>query len=95
MSMVMVFHFSNQKGLIYIDSQVENHLEVCLIEDCQEEDHLIETHLEDRHLIYLLDFTNGRHLIQEYSCHRGIHQLQFDLNQPINSHTKNYNIQDT
>ncbi len=52
---------------------MENHFEVCLMEDHQEEDHLIETHLEDRRLIYLLDFMNGQHLIQEYSCHRGIH----------------------
>jgi hypothetical protein len=29
----------------------------------------METHLEDRHLIHMLDFTNGQHLIQEYSCH--------------------------
>jgi len=29
----------------------------------------METHLKDCHLIHLLDFTNGQHLIQEYSCH--------------------------
>ncbi len=56
----MVFHFNNQEGLIYIHNRVENHLEVCLMEDHQEEEnHLIKTHLEDYHLIYLLDFTNG------------------------------------
>jgi hypothetical protein len=62
--MVMVFQFNNQKRLIHIHNQVENHLEVYLMENCQEEeDHFIETHLEDSHLIHLLDFTNGWHLI--------------------------------
>jgi hypothetical protein len=63
-SMVMVFHFNNQKGLIHIHSRVENCLKVCLMEVHQEEDHMIETHLEDHHLIHMLDFRDGWHLIQ-------------------------------
>jgi hypothetical protein len=59
MSMVMVFQSNGQKGLIHIHSLVENRLEVRLMEDCHEEDHLIKTHMEDRHLIHLLDFMNG------------------------------------
>ncbi len=73
MSMVIMFHFSNQEGLIYIHNRMENRLEVCLMGDHQEEDHHIKTHLEDCYLIHLLDFTNGQHLIQECSCHHGIH----------------------
>jgi len=44
---------------------VENHLEVHIMEDLQEEDHLIETHLEDRHQIHMLDFMDGKHLIKD------------------------------
>jgi hypothetical protein len=54
---------------------VENHLEVHLMEDCEEEDHLTETHLKDHCLIHLLDFMDGRHLIQKCSCHHGTHWL--------------------
>ncbi len=51
----------------------------------QDEDYMIKTHLEDHNLmIHLLDFRYGRHLIQKYSRHCGTHQLQFDLNQPVN-----------
>lgn len=73
-------------------THIHNHVKICL-EIHLMEDHLIETHLEDRHLIHMLNFTNGQHLIQECSYHHGIHQLQFDLNQPINYHTKNFSIQ--
>jgi len=62
------------------------------MEDCQEEDHMIETHLEDRHLIHLLDFMNGEHLIQGYSCHHDINWFQFDLNQLVNCHIESFNI---
>jgi hypothetical protein len=55
------------EGLIHIHNWVENHLKVRLMED-----HLIETHLEDRHLIHMLDFMDGKHVIQGYSCHHGI-----------------------
>jgi hypothetical protein len=58
----------------------------------QEEDHLIETHLEDYHLIHLLDFMDGTHLIQGYACHHGINRFQFDLNQLVNCHIKSFNI---
>ncbi len=75
LSMVMVFHFINLEGLIHIHNRVENHLEIHLMEDCQEEDHLIETHLEDHDLIHLLDFTNGQHLIQGCSCHHGTNRV--------------------
>ncbi len=85
--MVMMFQFNNQEGIIYIHSWVENHLKICLMED-----HLIETHLEDHHLMHMFDFTDGLHLIQECSCHHGTHPLQFDLNQPINYHIGNFNI---
>jgi len=57
------------------------------------EDHLIETNLEDHHLIHLLNFTNGQHLIQGYSCHHGTNQLQFNPNQLVNYHIENFNIQ--
>ncbi len=70
LSMVMMFYFNSQERLIYIHSRVENHMEICLMED-----HLIETHLKDRHMTHVLDFTDGWHLIQECSCHHGIHQL--------------------
>jgi predicted glycosyltransferase involved in capsule biosynthesis len=73
--MVMVFLFSNLERSIHINSLVENHLEVCLIENHQEEDHLIETHLEDYHQIHVLDFMDRKHLIQGYSCHHGINQF--------------------
>jgi len=53
------------------------------------------THLEDYRLIHLLDFMDGQHLIQKCSCHHGTHQLQSDLNQPINCHIRNFNIQHT
>jgi hypothetical protein len=56
----------------HIRNWVENCLEVCLVEDHQEEDHLIETHLEDHRMIHLLDFMDGEHLIQGCSCHHGI-----------------------
>jgi hypothetical protein len=56
MSMVMMFQFSSQEGLIYIDSLVENCLQIHLIED-----HLTETHLEDHHMIHMLEFMDGRH----------------------------------
>ncbi len=72
LSMVMVFLSNNPKRLIYIHNQVENRLEVCLMEDRQEEDLLIETHLEDHHLIHMLDYMDGKHLIQGYSCHHGM-----------------------
>jgi hypothetical protein len=51
---------------------VENILKVYLMEDHKKEDHLINTHLEDRYLIHLLDFMDGKHLIQGYLCHHGI-----------------------
>ncbi len=38
--------------------------------------------VENCHLIHLLNFMNGHHLAQEYSCHHGIHQLQ--LSEPNN-----------
>jgi hypothetical protein len=41
----------------------------------KEEDHLIKTHLEDRRLIHMLDFIDGKYFIQECSCHHGTHQL--------------------
>jgi hypothetical protein len=75
LSMVMVFQSSNQEGLIHIHSRVEIRLEVHSMEDHQKEDHLIETHLEDHHLIHMLDFMDGRHLIQGYSCHHSINWL--------------------
>jgi hypothetical protein len=75
MSMVTVFQSNSQEGLIHIHSWVKNHLEVYPMEDCQGEDHLIETHMEDHHLIHMLDFTNGRHSIQGYSCHYGINKF--------------------
>jgi len=56
--------------------------------------YLIETHMEDHNLIHILDFIDGMHLIQECSCHQGTHQLQFDLNQLVNCHIGNFNIQD-
>jgi hypothetical protein len=34
MSMVMVFQSNSLEGLIHIHSRMENHLEVCLMEDC-------------------------------------------------------------
>jgi hypothetical protein len=55
------------RGLIHIHSCVENRLKVCLMEDRQKEDHLIETCLEDHHLIHMLDFMDGKHLIHIYS----------------------------
>jgi len=66
---------NNQERLTEIHSRVENCLEVHLMEDRQEEDHPIETHLEDHHLIHMLDFMDGRHLIQGYSCHHSINWL--------------------
>ncbi len=54
--MIIMFHFSNQERLIYIPSQVENHLEVSLMEDNQEEDYLTKIHPEDCHIIHMLDF---------------------------------------
>ncbi len=48
---------------MYIHNRVENCLKVHLMEDRQKEDHFIKTHLKDCHLIHLLDFTNGWHLI--------------------------------
>jgi hypothetical protein len=90
--MVMMFQFNSEKGIIYIHRWVENHFEICLMEDHYEEDHLIETHLEDHHLMHMFDFTDGLHLIQKCSCHHGTHLLQFDLNQPINCHIGNFNI---
>jgi hypothetical protein len=43
------------------------------MEDPLEEDHMIKTQLEYRHLIHMLDFMDGRHMIQGYSCHHGTH----------------------
>ncbi len=62
------------------------------MEDHQEEGHLIKTHLEDGHLILLLDFMDGKYLILGYLCHHGINQFQFNLNQPINCHIRSFNI---
>jgi hypothetical protein len=59
MSMVMVCHLSNQEGLVHIHNQMENCLEVHLIEDPLEEDHIIKTQLEYCHLIHMLDFMDG------------------------------------
>jgi hypothetical protein len=61
--MVMVFLSNSLEELIHIHNQVENFLEVCLMEDLQEEDHLFKTHLEDHHLIHVLDFMDGKHPI--------------------------------
>ncbi len=91
-SMVMVFLFNNLEGLIHIHSLMKTCLELRPMEDCQEEDHLIETHLEDHHRIHLLDFMYRKHLTQGYLCHQGINQFQFYLNQPISCHTKSSNI---
>jgi hypothetical protein len=79
LSMVMMFQFNSQEGLIYIHNGVENCLEIRLMEDLLEKDHLAETHLEDCHMIHMLDFTNGWHLIHECSCHHGTHWLRFDM----------------
>jgi hypothetical protein len=57
---------------------VENHLEVHLMEDHQEEDHLIETHM-DCHQIHMLDFMDGRHPIQGYLCRCGTNWFWFYL----------------
>jgi hypothetical protein len=57
--MVEVCHLHHQEGLTRIRNQVEDHLEIHLMEDCLEENNLIKTHLEDRHLIHMLDFTDG------------------------------------
>jgi hypothetical protein len=59
LSTVELCHLNCQKGLTHIHNQVEDRLEIHLVEDCLEEDHPIETHLEDYHLIHLLDFMNG------------------------------------
>jgi hypothetical protein len=75
LSTVMVFLSNNPKGLIHIHIQVENCLEVCLMEDPQKEDHMIKTHLEDHHIIHMLDFMDNKHMIQGYSCHHGINQF--------------------
>jgi len=77
-----VFLSNNLEGFIHIHSWVGNHLE---------EDHLIKTHLEDRHLIHMLDFMDGKHLIQGYLCYHGINRFQFNPNQPINCHIKSFN----
>jgi hypothetical protein len=45
------------------------------MEDCQEEDHLIETHLEDCHQIHMLGFMDGKHLIQGYLYHHGTNRF--------------------
>jgi hypothetical protein len=58
--MVTVLLFNNLKGLIHIHSLVETRLEVCPMEDHQEEGHLIKTHPEDHHRIHMLEFINGR-----------------------------------
>jgi hypothetical protein len=84
MSMVMMFYFNNQEGLIYIHSRVENHLEVYLMEDHQE---------EDCYLIHMFNFMDDQHLIQGCLYHHGTHWLQLDMNQPINCLIKNFNIQ--
>ncbi len=78
--MVMVFLFNNPKGLIHIHNLMENPFEVHLTKDRQKEDHLIKTHLEDHHQIHLLDFMDGKHLIQGYLCHHGATRFQFNLN---------------
>jgi hypothetical protein len=59
LSMVMMFQFNIQERLIYIHSKVENHVEICLMED-----RLIETHFEDHHMNHALDFMDGWHMIQ-------------------------------
>jgi hypothetical protein len=64
MSMVMMFYFDNQEGLIYIHIRVENHLEVYLMEDHQE---------EDCYLIHMFDFMDDQHLIQGCLYHHGTH----------------------
>ncbi len=78
-----MFLSNNLKGLIHIHRWVGN---------CLEEDHLIKTHLEDRHLIHMLDFMDGKHLIQGYFYYHGINQFQFNPNQPINCHIRSFNI---
>jgi hypothetical protein len=50
---------------------MENILGIHLMENCMEEDHLIKTHLKNHHLIHMLDFMDGWHLIQRYSCRHG------------------------
>jgi hypothetical protein len=50
------------------------------MEDHQKKDHLIETHLEDHHLIHMLDFMDGKHLIQGYSCHHALLETTCGLN---------------
>ncbi len=76
---------------------MENYLEVHLMEEDynKEEDHLTDTYLGDYHMVHLLDFTNGQHLIQKCSCHHGTHKLLFDLNQLVSYHIRNFNIQHT
>ncbi len=70
-SMVIMFISNNPKGLIHIQSLMENRLEVHLMEDHHEEGHLIETHLEDCHQIHMLGFMDAKHLIQGYLYHHG------------------------
>jgi hypothetical protein len=60
-------HIQQPRGLIHIHNCVDNCLEVYVMEDHQEKEHLIETHLKDHHLIHMLDFMDGKHLIQGYS----------------------------
>ncbi len=41
-------------------------MEIHLVEDCLEEDHLIETHLKDHRLIHLMEHIDGHHLTLRY-----------------------------
>jgi hypothetical protein len=45
------------------------------MEDFRKKGHLIETHMEDHHLIHMLDFMDGKHPIQGHSCNHGINQF--------------------
>jgi hypothetical protein len=57
--MVEVCHLNCQEGLTHIRNQVEDRLEIHLLEDCWEENNMIKSHLEDHHLIHMLDFIDG------------------------------------
>ncbi len=92
MQSLIMFLSSNLERLLHIHNQVENCLEVCLMEDRRKKGHLIKTHLKDFHLIHMLDFMDGRFLIQRYSCNHGINWFQFNMPQPINYHIKSFNM---
>jgi hypothetical protein len=40
LSMVMMFYFNSQEGLIHVHNWMDNYMEVCMIEDHQEEENM-------------------------------------------------------